>query len=265
MKLITPLCASATLVAADFPGLFIWNEGCPKNIPTTNNLRLDTLENYTGVWYNNIYSDIAYQTNNADCTVAQYSIDPSDPSGKTVIVDNSQNRERNEDGTWGERTGGLGSATFIDNGNLDVHFSDFTKIPSEKDGPIAGNGRGNYNILVTDELMQSHSYVFACTDLCIFGNFCLYSQPQMWVLSRSNDMSQPWNGKTWEERSEELLDYYRAMGASERAVNKVRESFTFSTFDTCPTEQDVIEADDEKKSFGIFDVFIDAFWAILGY
>lgn len=245
MKIQIPvIISSAYLVSADFPGTFVFGEGCPKDFTPSTNLTLETLPGYAGKWYANVFNDIPYQTNAADCITAEYTLDSTDPEGKSVIVVNSNTMPN------GEREEGRGRAEYVLPGSLQVSIGGYSRVADAGD-------RGNYNIFEVDEKMESHSYVFACTEVCVFGR-CLFHQPQLWVLSRSNDMSSPWNGKTWEERAEELLEYYRKAGASPNAVKIVRNSLQYETFDSCQGSEDTansFESEEEVNNFWVEQIF----------
>merc|ERR1712226_224578 len=221
-KFLAPLLLQS-FALADFPPLIIKGEKCPPNPINSQNLTLESLPNYNGVWYANAHTLNPFQDSKDYCPTANYTTDtkPNKFGAPAVFVDNGYT-----DPETIERRDLIGKAYFIKNGNLFVLFSKYlskfiTELPEE----------GNYHILETDANHQEYTYVYSCDDNFNAQGEC-ESRPEFWVMTRSTN-SYDFMGQSIFDRVDHVMDLYRQMGASEYAVETAYSYFSYNQMVEC--------------------------------
>lgn len=92
---------------------------------------------------------------------------------------------------------------------------------------------GNYIILKTDATSSEYSYVFSCVDWCRNPNkpeSCSNS-PVFWLLNRVPDSNA--FGVPVEDRIAEALTIYKQAGASDTAVEYMKNAFYTKNMEFC--------------------------------
>lgn len=223
MKFLAPIFVAAVAAKPGFGNLLgpiIEGETCPDVLGSTN-LTSANIEQYLGTWWQAAAVPFAFAAPRAQCTTAQYSYN----STTRVNVDNSGIQYQPKIDEWG-RVHALGQAVYVAPGQLEVGFP----FGGNPDYPpqVPSNGVGNYIILSTDVTSSEYTYIYSCDNV---GKNKDAMKPIIWILVR--DPSNNAFGMTTDQRIEEALAIWSSYGASDNAVNQVRESFRHDNLDPC--------------------------------
>jgi len=196
----------------------IWFEKCPANPNSlvTQNLTLENYNQFLGQWY-----DMAHTQNPLQkglCPTDTYHI--TDHGPRIFRVDYEETDQKSKERVKMNPQ----SLTFIKNGLLHADFSYDPENPIDPDTLTDGNYKVFYLPLVDGNLGNKVT-VYSCLDIPIIG-----SAPLFWVMSREiEDLSV----SELQSLKDMLVEQYRDLGASEKAVGKMRDTFVNNVMENC--------------------------------
>jgi len=209
-----------------FSPTIIWFEKCPANPNTfaSPNLTMNNYDQFLGRWYDMAHTKNPFQ--NGLCPTDTYLESKHGP--RVFLVDYEETDVKTKE----RKNLNPQSLTFVKNGVLHANFSYDPKDEINPDSLTDGNYKVFYLTKEEDgegnDKIGNIVTVYSCLDLPVIG-----SAPMFWVMSREVNQLPIDQLHFFKDM---IVGQYQTLGASEKAVKKMRDTFEDNIMENCPQD-----------------------------